>query len=126
MIMYEPSNWDPKPHHDTSDELEEILFDFDIEMTNNEKNHLERTFNKEHRWPIFYIMAKVHKTPWKTRPVVSTTNSVLFAISKWLDFQLQKLSFLAPGYLRDSFQLKEELENMPNQSENMKLFSMDA
>jgi hypothetical protein len=60
---------------------------------------------KKHRKPMFYILAKVHKSPWKTRPVVSCAGSLLAAVSTWLDFHLQKLRKFLPSFIKDSADL---------------------
>eukprot|EP00978_Attheya_sp_CCMP212_P004338 scaffold9464_cov25-Attheya_sp.AAC.2 len=57
--------------------------------------------NKKLRTPIFYVLPKIHKTPWKTRPVISTISSVLSIASKWLDYQLQQLIHHVKSYIRD-------------------------
>ena len=35
--------------------------------------------------PYFYTLPKVHKTPWKTRPVVSGVSTVVEPLSQWID-----------------------------------------
>jgi hypothetical protein len=52
--------------------------------------------------PYFYILPKVHKTPWATRPVVSGVSSILEPLSKWVDIHLQRVVHLCPAYLKDS------------------------
>jgi hypothetical protein len=52
--------------------------------------------------PYFYLPPKVHKAPWKTRPVVSGVSSVNKPLSKWIDIQLQQVAHLPPPYLKDS------------------------
>jgi hypothetical protein len=42
---------------------------------------------------FFYLLPKIHKTPWKTRPVVSGVSTINKHLSKWIDIQqLNKLS----------------------------------
>lgn len=41
--------------------------------------------------PEFYILPKIHKTPFATRPIVPNCNSATTNISKWLDEQLKPL-----------------------------------
>jgi hypothetical protein len=36
--------------------------------------------------PYFYLSPKVHKTPWKTRPVKSQVSSVAEPMRQWIDF----------------------------------------
>ena len=60
--------------------------------------------------PYFYILPKVHKTPWKTRPVVSQVSSVIEPLSQWIDYQLQRVIHLCPSYLQDTWHFLHELK----------------
>lgn len=62
--------------------------------------------------PYFYLLPKVHKTPWATRPVVSGVSSVLEPLSKWVDIQLQRVIHLCPAYLKDSWHFLNEMKNL--------------
>lgn len=62
--------------------------------------------------PRFYIMPKVHKNPWATRPVVSQSGSIFEPLSKWLDAELQKVITLCPAYLKDSWDLLKAIRAM--------------
>ena len=64
--------------------------------------------------PYFYILPKVHKTPWATRPVVSGVSSVLEPLSKWVDIQLQRVVHLCPAYLKDSWHFLNEVKDLSN------------
>ena len=74
----------------------------------------------------FYITAKVHKRPWKTRPVVPTCGTFWHGLSRWADVYLQELKQFCPSYLRDSYQLLEELSNIGTLPEGTMMFTMDA
>ncbi|CAJ1951612.1 unnamed protein product [Cylindrotheca closterium] len=63
-------------------------------------------------YAYFYVLAKIHKSPWKTRPIISVSGSLLYGLGKWLDQQLQPLVKKLPTYLFSSFQLKNDLDNM--------------
>ena len=76
--------------------------------------------------PYFYIAPKVHKTPWKTRPVISAVASVLEPMSRWIDVQLQRVIHLCPAYLADSWQLLRELKNLTCLPPDTRLFTADA
>jgi len=68
--------------------------------------------------PYFYILPKVHKTPWATRPVVSGVSSVLEPLSKWVDIQLQRVVHLCPAYLKDSWHFLNEIKDLTELSDH--------
>jgi len=75
----------------------------------------------------FYILAKVHKSPWKTRPIVSVSGSLIYGIGKWLDQQLQPIIKRLPTYLSSSFELKDKLDKMAGRDlSRMSLFTGDV
>lgn len=74
----------------------------------------------------FYLTIKMHKQPWKMRPVVSTCGTYLHSLSRWADFHLQQLTSLVPTYLRDSHQLIDDLHQMDTLPVTAKLFTADA
>jgi hypothetical protein len=61
----------------------------------------------------FYLTAKVHKTPWATRPVVSVCGSLLHGLGRWVDQQLQPLCRLLPSHVKSSFDFRQELLTLP-------------
>ena len=76
-------------------------------------------------YPVFYITLKIHKTPWTTRPIVSCSGSLLYALGTWVDRKLQGIATRQPSYLRSSLDFKSlalPLE-LPT---NAKLFTSDA
>ena len=76
--------------------------------------------------PYFYIAPKVHKNPWKTRPVVSAVASVPEALSRWIDVQLQKVLHLCPAHLTDSWQLLRDIQHIPPLPPDVHIFTADA
>ena len=74
----------------------------------------------------FYLTLKVHKSPWKTRPVVATCGTIFAGISKWADFQLQKTIHLVPSRIHDFFHVKKQLEDLGELHPGTRLFTMDA
>jgi hypothetical protein len=62
----------------------------------------------------------------KTRPVISCVGSLMEIPSKWLDFHLQRVVHLCPCYLRDSWQLIEELKNLGPLPADARLVTADA
>eukprot|EP00957_Ditylum_brightwellii_P024585 1857090-Ditylum_brightwellii.AAC.1 len=75
---------------------------------------------------MFYFLAKVHKSPWKTRPVVSCAGSLLAAVSTWLDFHLQRLRKFLPSFIKDSADLCADLEKLGVLPGDAKMFTTDA
>lgn len=60
----------------------------------------------------FRMTAKVHKTPWKTRPIVCCAGTWMNAWSKWLDHWLQKLKCHVPTFVKDSQQVLDEISDI--------------
>ena len=52
----------------------------------------------------FRMTMKIHKTPFKFRPIVCCAGTFMNDWSKWLDYQLQKLKPFIATYLQDSQQ----------------------
>jgi hypothetical protein len=73
-----------------------------------------------------YLTYKVHKTPIKTRPVVSTSGALTHALGVWVDIQLQPLARKQPSYIKNSLDLKLELEALPPLPAHTRLFTSDA
>ena len=96
-------------------------------LTETEIKYFSRSLNNPNlRIPQFYGMVKIHKNPWKLRPVVSCCGSALSAIaSTWLDYHLQKLKNYVLSYIQDSKQLQDDLQ-YGTISDNHKLFTCDA
>lgn len=70
-------------------------------------------------------MIKVHKTPWKTRPIVSYCGSLAYGLRKWLDQQLQPICQQLPSLCWSSVSLLQDLCTI-DLSQNCSLFTMDA
>eukprot|EP00957_Ditylum_brightwellii_P063100 4790170-Ditylum_brightwellii.AAC.1 len=78
------------------------------------------------RKPVFYILAKVHKSPWKTRPVVSSVGSLLAAVSTWLDYHSEKLSKFLPSFIKDSLDLRKKLILISPVEKDTAIFTSDT
>ena len=79
-------------------------------LPKDEATYLYRAIQLNHRVAQFYILPKVHKNPWKTRPVVSDIGSSMSYLSKFIDVYLQRLIKLVQGYLKDSQSLIKSLK----------------
>lgn len=63
--------------------------------------------------PIFHGFPKTHKKafPPPLRPIVSGIGSLCERLSEWVDAHLQPLVISRPGYLRDSKQVLQGLQD---------------
>ena len=71
----------------------------------------------------FRMSAKVHKFPWKTRPIVCCVGTSMNCVSKWLDYWLQQLKPLISTYIKDSAQLLARIELLGKLVPNSWLYS---
>ena len=95
-------------------------------LASAELKYLNRALKLVHRLPQFYLLMKIHKTPWKTRPVVSTCGSLCYFLGKWVDYHLQPVAKLVPTYIRDSEELMTKLKQLGRLDPRAKLFTTDA
>jgi hypothetical protein len=95
-------------------------------FTKLDQTYLYRSLDVEDPFPHFYITAKVHKTPWKTRPIVSTSGSILHGLGKWVDRRLQPVCRSLPTYLKSSFDLKKQLSSRRFDAQRVSFFTADA
>jgi hypothetical protein len=98
-----------------------------------EETYFKRAMKKEHlnqtRVPQIYGIFKVHKKVLKTRPVISSVNSIPELFSKHVDYWLKKVvGTLLPTYIKDAEHLMRSLnETFPDGlPPRAKLFSVDA
>ena len=80
------------------------------------------------RLPQFYGMPKIHKNkqPLPFRPVISQCGSFIAFISKWLDCHLQPLVRHLPSYTKDSFDLLQTLDKLPQLPQEARIVTTDA
>jgi hypothetical protein len=106
--------------------LESFFEEHHKSFTKMDRTFLYRSLAVEDPFPHFYITAKVHKTPWKTRPIVSTSGSILHGLGKWIDRQLQPVCRSLPTYLKSSFELKKQLSSLRLDAQRVSFFTADA
>ena len=87
---------------------------------------LEKFDNKEDPFPYFYLTAKVHKTPLKTRPIVSVSGSISHGLGRWVDCCLQRLCRHLPYRTISSSTLCDDLRKIKDLPPTARLFTCDA
>jgi hypothetical protein len=111
-------------------DLRRILDDFiksnKAFLSKDDLKFLKRSTIVNDPLPKFYLTAKVHKVPWKTRPIVSLSGSLLHGLGRWIDKLLQPFVKELPTYIKSSFDLKELLENLPILSSKVRIGTCDA
>lgn len=106
--------------------LKKWIADHKDSLSDNEKRFL-RTLEREnkHPFPVFYATLKAHKSPLKTRPIVSCSGSLLYGLGVWVDAQLQVVAQQQLSYFKSSAELKDDLTNS-TVPPNTLLFTADA
>ena len=87
---------------------------------------LKRSLNVTDPYAYFYIMAKIHKTPWVTCPIVSVSGSISHGLGCWVDIQLQAICKHISYVICSSTDLSNHLQSLPPQALTSRLFTMDA
>jgi hypothetical protein len=106
--------------------LENFINDNKKFLSKDDIKFLQRSTIVEDPLPKFYLTAKVHKVPWKTRPIVSLSGSLLHGLGRWIDKLLQPFVKALPTYIQSSFHLKELLEKLPTLSSKVRIGTCDA
>jgi hypothetical protein len=78
------------------------------------------------RFGSFYIIAKVHKVPWSSRPITSYPGSPLYNLGVWLDHELQKIVAALQYVATSSTIVADELKSKGALPPGARLFTMDA
>jgi hypothetical protein len=60
----------------TSDLIESFILDKADALSLANQTYLSRSLKVKDKFGHFYIMAKVHKSPWAVRPIVSVSGSI--------------------------------------------------
>jgi hypothetical protein len=117
---------------ETKDSLENIRNILKDMITSNKDKlstaefiYFQRSFKERFRLPLFYGLPKVHKTPMTLRPVVSCVKSLMSVFSNWLDYRMKQLLPFVKSYIRNSFDVIQELKGLAI-PDNALLFSADA
>jgi hypothetical protein len=110
-------------------DIESFLKKFDQNLTDLDRKFIQRSIspiNLKDPFSYFYLLPKIHKTPWKTRPIISACGSITHGIARWLDQQLQPIAKKLPHYLSSSFDLKQKLSKLSLDWTRVRLFTCDA
>jgi hypothetical protein len=82
-------------------------------LTKNEQKIISPCINtNKDPFAAFYLTMKVHNTPLKSRPIVSCSGSLLFALGKWVDDKLKIFAHRQPAYFKSSQDLQTMLSTM--------------
>ena len=76
-------------------------------------------------FPYFYMTPKVHKTPWKLRPITACRNTILYKLGVIVDKYLQQVAHTFDSYFKNSKELKDRIINI-QLPPNAVLFTADA
>jgi hypothetical protein len=89
----------------------EFIAQFQHELDREDVIYLHRYLDSvKDPYPHFYLLWKIHKTPLKTRPIVSMSGSLLQGISCWLDRQLQPLCRQLDSFIASSWELVQDFQ----------------
>ena len=74
------------------------------------RKKLEET--KDYPFGQFYLLYKLHKSPFTTRPVCSDCASTPHALGQWVNEMLQPIAKAQPAYLKNYFAVKDKLAHL--------------
>jgi hypothetical protein len=105
--------------------IKEWLQKYKKSLSSQERRFITHHLSTDTAFPVFYLLIKVHKSPWSTRPIVSCSGSILYSLGVWVDRQLQKIATHQPSFIKNSKSLKDMILDLtlpPGAS----LFTADA
>jgi hypothetical protein len=95
-------------------------------LSKNDSTYILRTTEKNLDKPSYmYLLAKINKSPLKTRAIISYSGSLCHGLATWLDVYLKKIIKHMPYVATSSKTIVEELRKQRWNS-NATLFTMDA
>jgi hypothetical protein len=95
-------------------------------LPKDERTYLERSLKVKDKYAYFYLVAKIHKNPWATRPIVSISGSITHGLGRWLDKELQPICRKLQSFISSSFDLKTELASLSIDPSRARFFTADA
>jgi hypothetical protein len=106
--------------------LNQFIEYYERKLDPSDIKFLKRTLEVIDPYPKFYITAKIHKKPWKSRPIVSVSGSLLDGLGRWVDKILQPYIKAAHSAVLSSTSLKDMLMELEHLPPNTRLFTTDA
>lgn len=73
----------------------------------------------------FRASPKVHKSPWNLRPVIAKCGTTIKDLSKWFNYELQKLCRYIPSYIKNSYEYHKKITSRKWPAGTL-LFTADA
>jgi len=91
----------------TSHAISSWLHQYKDILPKNEYTYLQPTHKLHNKkgniaFPKFYLLAKIHKNPTATCPIISISSSLLHSLGHWPDCQLQPYSCTIPSFIQSS------------------------
>jgi hypothetical protein len=100
--------------------------DYNDCFTKKDRTFLWQSLEVPDKFSSFYITDKVHKTPWKPRPITSTAGSITHGFGQWVDQELKPIVHKLPSYIKSSEHLLKRLKNTNFDPSNVSFFSCYA
>ena len=103
-----------------------FLLSFGKGLSHHSYNFIQRSTHENNNRPSYmYLLAKIHKTPLKTRAIISYSGSLCHGFAKWLSVELKKIIAHMPYVATSSANVVRDIghRNWPARS---RLFTMDA
>jgi hypothetical protein len=95
-------------------------------LETNDYKFIVRSIKVKDPLAKFYLTAKVHKVPWKTRLIISISGSLLHGLGMWVDKMLQPYARSIPSYIKSLYDFKELITKLPTLPPNAYIFTADA
>lgn len=106
--------------------IQQFIDYFGKVLNSKERKFLRRSLqNNNTPLAVFYTTMKIHKTPMKTRPIVSCSGSLLYPLGLWVNSILQKIAIKQRSYFKSSLELKDSLLSLEIPP-GARLFTADA
>jgi hypothetical protein len=105
--------------------IQEFLETYSSYGSDRDAKFIQRSLDVEEPLCEFYILAKIHKDPWATRPIITQSGSLLHGLGRWVDQQLQPISSALSTYIKRSLELKSKVLLLTFPPDT-RLFTFDA